>query len=141
MKVFTFLFSAALSVATFAEAPFIDRESLTFSQGFSSLAKIRYRLTGSPAIITVDIQTNVNGKATSNDSGWISIGEANFRNVAGDVNKLISPSDSKDKPESVKVAPTLARWGSHHGLIWSCRPGGDFMRAGFRLPERIFSAA
>ena len=44
-------------------------------------------------------------------------------------------------PESVKVAPTLARWGSHHGLIWSCRPGGDSMRAGFRLPEWIFTAA
>ena len=44
-------------------------------------------------------------------------------------------------PESVKVAPTLARWGSHRGLIWSCRPGGDFARAGFRLPERILTAA
>ena len=44
-------------------------------------------------------------------------------------------------PESVKVAPTLARWGSHHGLIWSCRPGGGFARAGFRLPEWIFTAA
>ena len=32
MKVFTFLCSAALSVATFAEAPFIARESVTFSQ-------------------------------------------------------------------------------------------------------------
>ena len=47
----------------------------------------------------------------------------------------------KNLPESVKVAPTLARWRSHHGLIWSCRPGGGFARAGFRLPERIFTAA
>lgn len=118
MKVFTFLCSAALSVATFAEAPFIDRESLTFSQGFSSLAKIRYRLTGSPAIITVDIQTNVNGKATNNDSGWISIGEANFRNVAGDVNKLISPSDSKDKVITWNVGEIMPEFKMRDG---SCR--------------------
>ena len=71
MKVFTILCSAALSVATFAEAPFIDRESLTFSQGFSSLAKIRYRLTGSPAIITVDIQTNVNGGNFKTSVRWV----------------------------------------------------------------------
>ena len=49
--------------------------------------------------------------------------------------------EAKRIPESVKVAPTLARWGSHHGLIWSCRPGGGFARAGFRLPEWIFTAA
>lgn len=42
MKVFTFLCSAALSVATFAEAPFIARESVTFSQKFSSPATISY---------------------------------------------------------------------------------------------------
>ena len=118
MKVFTFLCSAALSVATFAEAPFIDRESLTFSQGFSSLAKIRYRLTGSSAIITVDIQTNVNGKATNNDSGWISIGEANFRNVAGDVNKLISPSDSEDKVITWNVGEIMPEFKMRDG---SCR--------------------
>ena len=40
----------------------------------------------------------------------------------------------------MKVAPTLARWGSHHGLIWSCRPGGDFTRAGFRLHVRDAAA-
>ena len=57
------------------------------------------------------------------------------------INKVIDPDLGRRDPESVKVAPTLARWGSHHGLIWICRPGGDFMRAGFRLPERIFSAA
>ena len=55
--------------------------------------------------------------------------------------KSKSPHSICRIPESVKVAPTLARWGSHHGLIWSCRPGGGFARAGFRLPEWIFTAA
>lgn len=81
----------ALAASVRADVPFIARESVTLLQSAKSaksLAIIRYRLTGGPAIVTVDIQTNVNRSASGPDSDWISIGEVNFRNVAGDVNKL-----------------------------------------------------
>ena len=90
----------ALAASVRADVPFIARESVTLLQSAKSaksLAIIRYRLTGGPAIVTVDIQTNVNRSASGPDSDWISIGEVNFRNVAGDVNKLITPSDTEDK--------------------------------------------
>ena len=87
----------ALTASAWADAPYISRESLTFSQSRTPTATIRYRLTGGPAIVTVDIQTNVNRSATGPDSDWVSIGERNFRNVTGDVNLLISPSATEDK--------------------------------------------
>ena len=141
MKVLTFLCSAALSVATFAAAPFIARESVTFSQEISSLATIRYRLTGSPAIVTVDIQTNVNGTATNKDSDWISIGEANFRNVAGDVNKLISPSDSEDKVITWNVGEIMpelkTRDGSCRAVVkaWTTDAPPDYMVVDLRRDQ------
>ena len=54
---------------------------------------VDYSLVGGPAIVTVDFLTN-----------GVSIGEANFANVSGDVNQIVSkssgsivwrPSDSK----------------------------------------------
>ena len=141
MKVLTFLCSVALSVATFAAAPFIARESVTFSQEISSLATIRYRLTGSPAIVTVDIQTNVNGTATNKDSDWISIGEANFRNVAGDVNQLISPSDSEDKVITWNVGEIMpelkTRDGSCRAVVkaWSTDAPPDYMVVDLRRDQ------
>lgn len=49
----------------------------------SRLVTVSYTLTGDPAIVTVDFLTN-----------GVSIGEANFSNVSGDVNKLVSDTQS-----------------------------------------------
>lgn len=89
---------AAVAATARAGAPAIARESVVLSQdGGIPEATIRYRLTGGPAIVTVDIQTNVNRTATGPDEDWISIGERNFRNVSGDVNVLVDPSDDEDR--------------------------------------------
>lgn len=108
----------AMAVAARAEGPVIARESVVFSQKGSPEATIRYRLTGGAAIVTVDIQTNVNGVATGADADWVSIGERNFRNVCGDVNALVSPSADEDKVVVWRVGDVLPEF---KALNDSCR--------------------
>ena len=83
MKCSVFCCSAALVASVWAGAPYIARDSVSLSQSGSPTATIRYRLTGGPAIVTVDIQTNVNRTATGTDTDWVSIGERNFRKLGG----------------------------------------------------------
>ena len=75
----------ALSVAMFAcaltsAAGEISVSSVTIAQDARTrLVTVEYTLGDEPAIVTVDFQTN-----------GVSIGEANFANVIGDVNRLVS---------------------------------------------------
>ena len=75
----------ALSVALFAcaltsAAGEISVSSVTIAQDARTrLVTVEYTLGDEPAIVTVDFQTN-----------GVSIGEANFANVIGDVNRLVS---------------------------------------------------
>lgn len=59
---------------------------VTLTQDASRRATVKYRLTGDPAIITVDFLTN-----------GVSIGESACRGLAGDCNKLVSPDAANDK--------------------------------------------
>ena len=118
MKCSVFCCSAALVASVWAGAPYIARDSVSLSQSGSPTATIRYRLTGGPAIVTVDIQTNVNRTATGTDTDWVSIGERNFRNVTGDVNLLVSPSDIEDKVITWRVDEFLPDFKALHQ---SCR--------------------
>lgn len=70
----------ALSTAAGARAsiPTIDDDSVSVTKRSSSLV-IGYELKGAPAVVTVDFLTN-----------GVSIGEANFANVDGDVNRLVA---------------------------------------------------
>ena len=86
-----FILLAALSFALFGLAsPVITQDSVVLTQDTAGLVTIDYNLANGPAIVTVDIQTNVTGAATDVESDWISIGERCFRNVTGDVNKLVA---------------------------------------------------
>jgi hypothetical protein len=69
---------AALAVAvadvTIAAAPAIRDNSVTFEQDAGRLVTIKYVLEDAPGIITLDIETNRTGMATSDDADWVSIG-------------------------------------------------------------------
>jgi len=87
MKKSCFIFSIAAVLSSFA-APLIDQSEVKLEQDTGSrLVSVTYTLKESPGVITVDFQTN------ALDDVWVSIGEANFTNVAGDVNKLIAELD------------------------------------------------
>ena len=82
-----FLAGAALKAAV----PSIDQSTVTFSQGDGnrSYAEITYVLSGAPAIVTLDIETNTLSDASGE---WVSIGGENVRTVTGDVNKAVRDS-------------------------------------------------
>ena len=68
--------------------PSVDSESVTLTQDTSSrLVTVKYKLTGDPAIVTVDFQTN------NVDGVWTSIGGEKFSQVIGDVNKIVNKID------------------------------------------------
>ena len=91
-------------------------EGVTFSQDAASLqATIRYTLTGEePAIVTLDVLTN-----------GVSIGAANVRALAGDVNRLVQPGG-----RTILWRPDKS-WGGHlltHGEVTvalNARPACD----------------
>lgn len=80
----TALCGAALSAAM----PQVDESEVSISQDQATrLLTVSYVLRGAPAVVTVDFLTNVTGTA---DGPWCSIGEGNFTNVQGAVNRAVS---------------------------------------------------
>ena len=99
--------SALAAVTGFAVAPMVDQDSVKVSQDASSrLVTVKYKLTGAPAVITVDFQTNTTGTA---EGTWASIGEVNFTNVNGTVNQVVSNGDEE---RSIWWRPDLS-WPNH----------------------------
>ena len=81
----TVILGVALCATIFVHGavPVVDPSSVTMSQGGSSReVTISYRLTGEPAVVTIDIQTN-----------GCSIGGENLWYFRGDVNKLVQPGE------------------------------------------------
>ena len=80
--------AASLALAT----PVIPENSVSISQNAGHVVTVTYTLGDGanlePAIVTVDFETNVTGTA---EGPWASIGERNFRNVQGWVNKVVEP--------------------------------------------------
>lgn len=67
--------------------PSVDPASVAISQNQSTrLVTVQYKLTGDPAIVTIDFQTN-------NVGTWTSIGGEKYSQVIGDVNKLVNKID------------------------------------------------
>ena len=70
--------------ASLLAVPSVDPASVTISQNQSTrLVTVQYKLTGDPAIVTIDFQTN-------NVGTWTSIGGEKYSQVVGDVNKLVN---------------------------------------------------
>lgn len=83
------VFGVALCAAGFVQGavPVVDQSSVTMVQPSSSReVTISYRLTGEPAVVTIDIQTN-----------GCSIGGENLWYFRGDVNKLVQPGETLHK--------------------------------------------
>lgn len=89
MKHSVSLIAAVLLAAPAAVAvvPNVDQNDVVLSQDSQSrLVTVTYELTGVPAVITVDFQTNGVANAAT---GWASIGEVNFTNTTGAVNRVV----------------------------------------------------
>ena len=87
MKNPVLVFAALVASTSLAAVPNVDQNAVTLAQNQQSrLVTVSYTLTGEPAVITVDFQTNAVANAAT---GWLSIGEANFTNTTGDVNQVV----------------------------------------------------
>ena len=77
------LFAVLAASALVAATPVIKAGSVRFSQNADTrLVTIGYTLEDADAVVTVDVLTN-----------GVSIGEENFTNIDGDVNKRVAPGD------------------------------------------------
>lgn len=87
MKNAVIVFAAIAASTSLAAVPNVDQNAVTIAQDSQSrLVTVGYTLTGEPAVITVDFQTNAVANA---ETGWTSIGEANFTNTTGYVNQVV----------------------------------------------------
>ena len=79
-----------ISATALLALPTVDQESVTLTQNpRSRLVTVNYVLTGDPAVVTVDFQTN-----NVSDGTWTSIGGDKYAGVCGDVNKLVTNVNS-----------------------------------------------
>lgn len=99
--------SALCATAVWA-LPVIDQGSVTLTQNPGSrLVTVQYVLTGDPAVVTVDFQTNNVAAGT-----WASIGGEKYAGVIGDVNRLVTNVNSTC---SIFWQPTKAdAWPNQH---------------------------
>ena len=99
MKYCIAIFAAtAVDAAAIAATPAIG--NVQMEQEDSARTTITYELTGAPAIVTVDIQTNA--APSSPEGEWVSIGAENMKGMTGDVHR--------------KVEVTGA--GEHRTIVW-----------------------
>ena len=82
--------ASTLVSATALAASVIDQNSVSVTQPKSGSLVISYELStsGEPAFVTVNIETN------AGNGVWASIGDENYTNLAGDVNRVVMPSST-----------------------------------------------
>ena len=89
MKKLMILSGALAALAVCADnVPVVSGITMTQAND-SRLVTIDYTLKDATAVVTLDIQTNKTGAATSVASDWVSIGGENIQNVSGDVWKKV----------------------------------------------------
>ena len=83
MKLALTICTATAILQAFATVPTVSHVSMTQTETSRDVT-ISYELSDGPAVVTVDIQTNVA------DDVWASIGEGNFTTMTGDVNAYVT---------------------------------------------------
>ena len=84
------LAAAGVVISSFAAMPVIEETSVSFVQNNSTRqVNVTYTLEEANAIVTVDFLTNAAPAGAA--ANWVSIGERNFTNVGGDVNRIVTP--------------------------------------------------
>ena len=100
-KVILSVFASVLVGTAFAVLPGIKNGSVSLEmQGDSAV--ITYTLTGTPAVVTIDLQTNTLADATGE---WVSIGGENIGFLRGEANKVVY---AVDKPVKAQWLPKKA---------------------------------
>ena len=74
------------TILALAAAPVVSQVDMVNTS--VGAVEVTYRLANGPAVITLDIETNVSGNV------WASIGDANIGSLSGDVNRLVSGGDA-----------------------------------------------
>ena len=92
--------TAAIAATMQAAVPRVSNTQMT--QAANRLVTITYELADGPAVITLDIETNVTGTAE-----WVSIGGANIQQVTGDVWKKVETGS-----HTIQWRPDLS-WPDH----------------------------
>ena len=78
---------AFVGATLFAAVPEIGNVVMSQPPGTRTVT-ITYTLANAPAVVTLDIETNVTGNV------WASIGADNFQHISGDANKMVSGKDT-----------------------------------------------
>lgn len=81
------LFAAVSAISLLTAEPSVSADSVHVSRTASGAVKISYTLTGEPAVITIDIQTNTQANAAGS---WVSMDGTALASLAGAVNRPVS---------------------------------------------------
>ena len=128
MKLAILALTAATALASQA-LPVVD--GVTWSQASNGKVTVGYVLSGGPAVVTVDVQTNV-----SPSGGWASIGGAALYGgesgrVYGDVNKVIDADGPHsiywNAPEAHSGVPSVAKGARAVVTAWPLDDKPDYM--------------
>ena len=129
---------ALLCAALVADTPVVSGVSMAQNQ-FNREVLVDYAL-DMPAVVTLDVQTNVDANAASDaPSGWVTIGDIHLRTASGDVNKIVTSPTGRihwhpdaDWPEGGKLDNVRAVV-----TAWATNSPPNYLVADLRAPYNI----
>ena len=93
-QMFASLAAAFAAASLMAAAPVVSDVIMRQSNG-GGRVQVTYNL-DIPAIVTLDVQTNVDANAAADAAeGWVSIGDIHLRTASGDVNKIVEKTSGR----------------------------------------------
>jgi len=111
-------------------APIVSDVTMSQDTG-TTLVTVKYRLSGEPGVITLDIQTNYIENA---ETKWASIGPENMRGFGGDVHQVVQPTTGEEyrmiywSPETYWPGPPKTA-GTARAVVtaWATNAPPDYM--------------